>query len=129
VTCLCGEINQVVLNLVINAAHAIADAVKEGEKGAIGVSTRQEGDWVEIRVSDTGTGIPQEIRSRVFDPFFTTKPVGKGSGQGLAIAHAVIADKHGGTIHFDTQLGKGTTFILRLPISDKKTGPANAEKS
>lgn len=129
VTCLCGEINQVVLNLVINAAHAIGEAIKEGEKGKIGVSTRQDGEWVEIRVSDTGRGIPQKIRSRVFDPFFTTKPVGKGSGQGLAIAHSVITDKHGGTIHFDTELGKGTTFILRLPIFEKKTGPTNAEKS
>jgi len=128
VPCLLGEFNQVVLNLVVNAAHAIADAVKEGEKGAIHVSTRQDGEWIEIRVSDTGTGIPEKIRSRVFDPFFTTKEVGKGTGQGLAIAHSVITEKHGGTIHFETQLGKGTTFILRLPIAEKKTAPPSVER-
>jgi len=115
-----GELNQVILNLIINAAHAIADVVGDGSKGkgTITVSTRLDGNWAEIRVSDTGTGIPENIRSRIFDPFFTTKKVGKGTGQGLTISHSVIVDKHGGTIHFDTAMGKGTTFITRLPIGD-----------
>ncbi len=118
VHCLPGELNQVVLNLVINAAHAIGDAEAKGPdgKGTIWVSTRRDGDWAEVRVRDTGTGIPESARARVFDPFFTTKSIGKGSGQGLAIAHAVIVDKHGGSIHFETELGKGTTFVLRLPL-------------
>jgi PAS domain S-box-containing protein len=118
VVCLPGEVNQVVLNLVVNAAHAIADQVAEGgEKGLITVSTRRDGDFVEIRVGDTGTGIPEHVRSRIFDPFFTTKDVGKGSGQGLAIAHGVVVDKHKGTIDFETEMGKGTTFIVRLPLA------------
>lgn len=117
VHCFPGDINQVILNLVVNAAHAIRDAVGgNGGRGTIGVSTRRDGDWVEIRVSDTGTGIPEAIRSKVFDPFFTTKEVGKGTGQGLAIAHAVVVEKHGGAITFETEVGKGTTFVVRLPI-------------
>ncbi len=117
VPCLPGEINQVVLNLVINAAHTIAEVVGDGThgKGTITLRTRAEGDWVELRVEDTGKGIPENIRGRIFDPFFTTKPVGKGTGQGLAIAHNVVVEKHGGTIAFDTEVGKGTTFIIRLP--------------
>jgi PAS domain S-box-containing protein len=120
VQCSPGEFNQVVLNLIINAAHAIGDAVagKPGSKGKITVSTRHDGDWAEIRVQDTGTGIPEEIRGNVFNPFLTTKEVGKGTGQGLSIAHNVIVQKHGGTIAFDTAVGSGTTFIVRIPISD-----------
>ncbi|HOW18773.1 MAG TPA: ATP-binding protein, partial [Phycisphaerae bacterium] len=131
VPCLPGEINQVILNLLINAAHAIADVVGDGSKGKglITVSTHRDGDWAEIRVRDTGTGIPEAIRSRIFDPFFTTKAVGKGTGQGLAIAHSVIVNKHGGSITFETEVGKGTTFILRLPISQPPTqGPEERAK-
>jgi PAS domain S-box-containing protein len=118
VPCLPGEFNQVVLNLVTNAAHAIDDVVRDnpGTKGTITVSTRCLEDRVEVRVRDTGTGIPAPARSRVFDPFFTTKPVGKGTGQGLAIAHSVIVDKHGGTIRFETEMGQGTTFIVEVPL-------------
>jgi signal transduction histidine kinase len=107
----------VFLNLIINAAHAIADkqAGNCTEKGTITVSTRSDGDWVEIRVADTGTGIPEKHRTKVFDPFFTTKKVGRGTGQGLAIAHSVIVDKHGGTLTFDTEVGHGTAFVVRLP--------------
>ena len=113
-----GEFNQVVLNIVINATHAIADVVGDGSKGkgAIKVSTRRDGDWAELRIGDTGTGIPESTRVKVFDPFFTTKGVGKGTGQGLAIAHNVVVEKHGGTIHFETETGKGTTFVIRLPL-------------
>jgi len=118
VPCLPGEFNQVILNLIINAAHAIADVVGDGSrgKGTIHIQTRRDGDWAEIRVRDTGTGIPEAVRGRIFDPFFTTKQVGKGTGQGLAIAHSVIVKKHGGSITFETEVGKGTTFITRLPI-------------
>ena len=112
-----GEINQVILNLIVNAAHAISDLQKNpAEKGRIDIRTRQDGGFAEIRVSDTGCGIPEAIQSRVFDPFFTTKPVGKGTGQGLALAYAVIVKKHNGTIRVESKPGHGTTFILRLPL-------------
>jgi len=116
-----GEFNQVVLNLMINASHAIADVVGEDGskgKGTITVSTRREGEWAEVRIRDSGTGIPEKVRERLFEPFFTTKGVGKGTGQGLAIARSVIVDKHGGTIHFETETGKGTCFVLRLPLKE-----------
>jgi len=123
VNCYAGEINQVILNLIVNAAHAIDDVVRGTQnKGRIRVITRVLDDQVEISIADTGNGIPVEVRSRIFDPFFTTKEVGRGTGQGLAIAHAVVVDKHGGTLHFETEVGKGTTFYIRLPIS----GPASA---
>src|SRR5206468_2541151 len=86
-------------------------------KGVITITTKRCGDWAEIRIADTGTGIPEKIRNRMFEPFFTTKPVGKGTGQGLAISRSVVVDRHGGTIVFETEVGKGTTFIIRLPIT------------
>ena len=118
VPCFPGEFNQVILNIALNAAQAIADVVGDGSsgKGTITLSTRLYGDFAEIRISDTGTGIPEKVRANIFDPFFTTKEVGKGTGQGLAISHNVIVEKHGGTISFETEMGKGTTFIIRLPI-------------
>lgn len=121
VSCLPGEFNQVILNLIINAAHAIADVVSKGgsTKGKIKVQTRNCPEWDEIRIQDTGSGIPEKVRARIFDPFFTTKEIGKGTGQGLAIARSVVVDKHGGTIHFETEEGKGTTFIIRLPRNGK----------
>jgi signal transduction histidine kinase len=119
VPCIVGEFNQVILNLIVNATHAIADGVKKsGGKGAIVISTRKNGEFAEIRVSDTGGGIPEAIQSKIFDPFFTTKEVGKGTGQGLAIAHSVIVQKHRGTIHFESETGKGTTFIIQLPLDE-----------
>lgn len=118
VPCQLGGINQTILNLIVNAAHAIAEKVgKSGEKGTIMVSTRRVDSWAEIRISDTGAGIPEAIRSRIFDPFFTTKEVGKGTGQGLAIARTVIIEKHGGALTFESEPGKGTTFVIRLPIT------------
>ena len=118
VPCLAGEFNQVMLNLIINATHAIGDVVGDGGKGkgTITISTRHDGKWAEIRIQDTGAGIPEKIRGRIFEPFFTTKGVGKGTGQGLAISRSVVVDKHGGTITFETEVGTGTTFIIRLPI-------------
>jgi PAS domain S-box-containing protein len=120
VRCLPGALNQVILNLIVNAAHAIVDAVRHDptRKGAIRVSSTRVGEAVEIRVSDNGDGIPEGIRARIFDPFFTTKEVGKGTGQGLSIAHTVIVQKHGGTITFESETGQGTTFTVRLPIED-----------
>jgi signal transduction histidine kinase len=127
VSCYAGEINQVVLNLIVNAAHAIADVVKgTPEKGTIRVSTRVVDGQAEIAIADTGKGIPPDVRSRIFDPFFTTKEVGKGTGQGLAIARTVIVDKHGGTLNFETEVGKGTTFIIRLPIHGQAESSAAA---
>jgi two-component system NtrC family sensor kinase len=124
--CFAGELNQVFLNILINAAHAIGDVVDRAnnEKGKIRVSSHREGPWVEVRFSDTGPGIPKSIQHRVFDPFFTTKQVGKGTGQGLAIAHRVVVEKHGGTLSFETEEGAGTTFIIRLPIE-----PGESEKA
>jgi signal transduction histidine kinase len=117
IPCYLGEINQVVLNLLVNASHAISDVVKDtGILGKLGVRTRLDGNAVEISISDTGTGIPESARDKIFDPFFTTKEVGKGTGQGLAIAHSVIVTKHGGILRFETECGKGTTFIIRLPV-------------
>lgn len=117
VQCYLGEINQVVLNLLVNAAQAIADVVKDtANLGKLTVRTRLVGDEVEISIADTGTGIPEAVRDKIFDPFFTTKAIGKGTGQGLAIAHSVIVNKHRGSLRFETEWGKGTTFFIRLPI-------------
>jgi len=118
VPCFLGDFNQVILNMIVNAAHAIREAIGEnsGRKGTITISTRQGDDWAEIRIADTGTGIPREIRSRIFDPFFTTKGVGQGTGQGLAIAHNTIVKKHGGSIDLESEVGVGTTFVVRLPL-------------
>jgi two-component system, NtrC family, sensor kinase len=118
VPCLPGEFNQVILNIVVNAAHAIRDTIDihEETKGTIRITTRKLDYWAEITISDTGVGMSEQIRSRIFDPFFTTKEVGKGTGQGLTIAYTAIVEKHGGTINVDSQVGKGTTFTIRLPL-------------
>jgi PAS domain S-box-containing protein len=118
VSCIPGELNQVILNIIINASHAIKEQLGENsvEKGVITITTRRNGESCEIRISDTGPGIPEEIRGRIFDPFFTTKEVGKGTGQGLALSHTAIVEKHGGSISFETEIGKGTCFIIGLPL-------------
>jgi two-component system, NtrC family, sensor kinase len=118
IPCFLGEINQVILNLLVNASHAISDVVKDsGNLGRLDVRTRLDGKEVEISISDTGTGIPESARDKIFDPFFTTKEVGKGTGQGLSISRSVIVNKHGGTLRFESECGRGTTFFIRLPIS------------
>lgn len=119
VNCLAGEFNQVILNLLINAAYAVRQVMGNdtGNKGKIVISTRGDQQWVEISIEDSGCGIPEENRSRIFEPFFTTKPVGQGSGQGLALAYATIVRKHGGRIWFETTPGKSTTFFVALPVS------------
>lgn len=133
VPCFLGEFNQCILNLIVNAAHAIGDVVqqKPGTKGLITIRTRRDNDHVEVRVTDTGTGIPEGARSKIFEPFFTTKEVGKGTGQGLSIIYANMVKNHGGTVTFETEIAKGTSFILRLPmvaervciaVTDKRNG-------
>ena len=130
ILCLPGEINQVFLNIIVNAAQAIQEIVQDnpGEKGTITLTTLQDSDCVEIHISDTGLGIPEHIQSRIYEPFYTTKGVGKGSGQGLAISYNVIEIKHGGKLTFNTEVGKGTTFIIRLPINPPKLS-RNIEES
>lgn len=118
VKCLAGEVSQVVLNIIVNAAHAI-EAAKREEKGTITITTELKDEKVEIRVSDTGTGIPEEAQAYVFNPFFTTKDVGRGTGQGLAIAQDIIVGKHQGELLFETEQGVGTTFIIRLPLTSE----------
>ena len=128
VTCHGGQVNQVVLNLVVNAAHAIADknkATGTPEPGVITVKTRVEDGFAVISIGDTGGGIPEAIRTRIFEPFFTTKEVGRGTGQGLSIAHNVIK-AHGGKLDFVTELGRGTTFSVRLPLVDEEQESAVA---
>lgn len=129
VPCVVGELNQVILNLIVNAAHAIED-VKDrapGQKGTISVATKNLGDRVEIRIADTGIGISAEIADRIYDPFFTTKQVGKGTGQGLAIARNIVIHKHGGTIRFESKPNHGTEFILTLPLKESTTQAAIVE--
>ncbi|HEX2659821.1 MAG TPA: AAA family ATPase [Polyangia bacterium] len=121
VLCHAGEVNQAILNIVVNAAHAIGDVVKAtDQRGRISLRTRREGDRVIIEIEDTGGGIPEAIRNRIFDPFFTTKEVGRGTGQGLAIARSVIVDKHGGELACRSEVGIGTTFSISLPIEGKR---------
>jgi two-component system, NtrC family, sensor kinase len=121
VVCNLGDLNQVFLNLLINAAQAIGDVVKgTGNKGKIRVRTWQERGRVVVAISDTGGGIPEDIRGKIFEPFFTTKEVGKGTGQGLALARNVVVERHGGTLTFETEVGKGSTFFVRLPLGGSR---------
>lgn len=117
VFCLPEDVNQALLNVIVNAAQAIEDVAARGgaEKGLITIRTRSTAAWVEVIISDTGGGIPETIQTRIFDPFFTTREIGKGSGQGLAIARSIVVDKHQGTIEFETEVGQGTSFIICLP--------------
>jgi two-component system, NtrC family, sensor kinase len=123
VICNVGELNQVFLNLIVNAAHAIAESGKDVETGRITITTQACGDSVEIRVEDNGCGIPEDNLGKIFEPFFTTKPVGRGTGQGLAITRIVI-EKHGGTVQVDSAVGRGTRFVLRLPIAGRPVSEA-----
>ncbi len=114
--CFAGEINQVILNMIVNACHAIQDMTQGKEKGKIVISTAQEHDNIIIKITDNGVGMDEKTRQRVFDPFFTTKEVGQGTGQGLSLAYAVIVDQHEGEISVESTLGRGTTFIIKLPV-------------
>ncbi|MDB6088669.1 MAG: sensor protein [Gammaproteobacteria bacterium] len=119
VICDVGELNQVFLNLIVNASHAIAESGKDAAMGRIIITTSASGEDVVICIADNGCGIPANNLEKVFDPFFTTKPVGRGTGQGLAIARAIIADRHGGSIDIRSTVGSGTSFILRLPVAGR----------
>ena len=118
VPCNAGQINQVILNIIINAAHALEEhhGSDPGQKGQITVSTSHDDGWVEIRIADNGPGMPDSVRERVFDPFFTTKEVGKGTGQGLSIAFDAIVNKHGGKLDVVSEPGEGACFVIRLPL-------------
>ncbi|WP_047046954.1 MHYT domain-containing protein [Vibrio mexicanus] len=116
IPCFRDEFNQVVLNFVINAAHAIEERYKGEEQGVISISTQLEQQYALIKIKDNGTGMPQRIVDRIFDPFFTTKDVGKGTGQGLSLAYSVIVELHGGSIHTESTVGQGTEFFIRLPL-------------
>jgi len=120
VVCFGGDIRQVFLNLIVNAAHAVA-AAQTGESaqlGSIRIRTSRQGGWAEVRVTDDGPGIPADIKNRIFEPFFTTKSAGQGTGQGLAIAHSIVTKKHGGTLDVQPNEPRGTTFIVRLPLEN-----------
>jgi len=119
IACFPGDLSQALLNLLINATQAIEEK-DEHTPGTIGVSSRLVGKTVEIQISDTGNGIPPEAQAHVFNPFFTTREVGKGAGQGLTLAHEVIVHRHQGTLTFETEIGQGTVFSLRLPLPESR---------
>jgi signal transduction histidine kinase len=127
VTCHGGDVNQVFLNVLVNAAHAVGDAVKgTGQLGTIRIATARQDDQAVITFTDDGPGIPAAARDHIFEPFFTTKEIGRGTGQGLAIARSVV-ERHQGSIDFTTEEGKGTTFTIRLPIAGPQQAPPRAD--
>jgi PAS domain S-box-containing protein len=130
VPCLASEFNQVILNMIVNAAHAIAetDSSRAGTKGSIAVRTRVTDHFAEITIADTGTGMTEEVRKKIFDPFFTTKEVGKGTGQGLAISHTVIVEKHRGKIDVTSEPGRGTTFVIRIPLEQEVANTSHSRE-
>lgn len=119
IKCLRDEFNQVILNIIVNAAHAIEakNSEKNGELGSIKIDVSQTGQYIEVLISDNGTGMTDKVKSRIFDPFFTTKGVGKGTGQGLSMAYLVIVEKHNGKIEVESEADVGTQFKITLPIS------------
>jgi signal transduction histidine kinase len=119
VVCNVGELNQVFLNLIVNAAHAIKDSGRELDTGEITIGLFAEGEEAVIVVRDNGCGVPAENLSKIYDPFFTTKEVGRGTGQGLAISHSIVVDKHCGDISVSSELGVGTQFTVRLPMAGR----------
>jgi two-component system NtrC family sensor kinase len=119
VVCNVGELNQVFLNLIVNAAHAIHDSGKDVASGRIIIETETSEGWALIAITDNGCGIAQENIDKIFDPFFTTKEVGRGTGQGLAIARAIVVDKHGGQLDVTSEPGAGTRFTLKLPVAGR----------
>jgi signal transduction histidine kinase len=110
VRCIAAQLNQVFMNLIVNAAHAIA------ERGTITLVTRAvDDDWVCVEISDTGSGMSEEVKRRIFEPFFTTKPVGQGTGLGLSLSFSIV-QKHGGRIEVDSEIGVGTRFKVWIPV-------------
>ena len=128
IACHIGELSQVWLNLIVNAAHAIKDK-PDLPRGLIRIETRQRHGMVEITVSDNGTGMPEDVRQRVFEPFFSTKAAGEGSGQGLAICRSIVTEQHGGEIELLTNVGEGTCFTVRLPIDPIKSPTGSEEEA
>jgi two-component system, NtrC family, sensor kinase len=126
VVCYGSELNQVFLNLIVNASQAMEDSRDGRPRGKLKIATRVDGDDVVISVGDSGGGIAPQHRDRVFDTFFTTKEVGRGTGQGLAISRSIVVDRHGGSLSFDTEVGVGTTFHVRIPIQGPRTRTAVA---
>ena len=121
VECIPGDIMQVLLNIIVNAAHAVRGVCEDGGgMGRIIAGSRTEKDQVAVTITDTGGGIPEKVRDQIFEPFFTTKKYGDGTGQGLAISRSIIINKHGGSMTFETEKGKGTTFIIRLPVRQEE---------
>jgi signal transduction histidine kinase len=111
-----NELCQVLINLIVNASHAVQERRKPGDPlGRIVVRTSHDPEWACVDVEDDGCGIPDAVRDKIFDPFFTTKDVGKGTGQGLAMARSIVVDKHGGDIGLRSSVGIGTTFTIKLP--------------
>jgi signal transduction histidine kinase len=121
VICNVGELNQVFLNLIINAAHAIEDSGKDASVGRISIMTQAIDDMVHITVRDNGCGIPAANMEKIFDPFSTTKQVGRGTGQGLAIARSIVVDRHGGRLDVSSTPGEGTQFVMVLPVQGRAT--------
>jgi len=120
VVCHRGNLNQAFLNIIVNAAHAIEEKFGIDEKkGRITVKSASEDDRVWVSISDTGSGIPEKHHDRIYDPFFTTKEPGMGTGQGLSISRKIVVDQHGGSMHFETSPGKGTTFFIQIPVEDQ----------
>jgi signal transduction histidine kinase len=130
VVCHIGDMQQVLTNLVVNAAHAIAEARRgTGARGTIAIRTWTDGDDALISVTDDGAGMTPEVQERIFEPFFTTKEIGKGTGQGLAIARAIVVDTHGGRLTFESEAGRGTTFLVRVPIRGREPQATAADAS
>jgi two-component system, NtrC family, sensor kinase len=125
VLCNIGELNQVFLNLIVNSAHAIADAGKDASTGVIAIKTTSNEEEVQISIGDNGCGIPRENVEKIFDPFFTTKEVGRGTGQGLAIARSIVVDKHGGRIDVSSEVGRGTEFVISLRVQGRACKAGN----
>ena len=119
IPCFPGELNQVFLNIIVNASHAIESKIKKGENKALGtitIKTEQKDDNIVISIKDTGNGVKEDIKNKIFEPFFTTKEVGKGTGQGLSLAYSTIVQKHRGSIWFESEEDKGSTFFVSLPL-------------
>ena len=130
VLCHLGDINQVILNLVVNAAHAIIELHGSSvDEGLITIKSRCADENILISIADNGSGIPESIQERIFDPFFTTKEVGKGTGQGLSISHKIIVENHGGQLFFETEDDAGTTFFIKLPLDPSKQVVKSEEKA
>jgi len=120
VPCLASELNQVVVNIIVNAAQAISETLEQDQLGTIAIRTRLQGERLLIQIADNGPGVPEKIQNRIFDPFFTTKEVGKGTGQGLAIAHSIVRDKHNGEVALKSSPGNGAEFSIWLPVQQEE---------